>query len=384
MRRGGGSRGGGFRGGGGRSFGSSRSRSSYSRRHYRRHHYGYYGGYYGRGGYYGGGYYGRPARPLGPLGSTIILFFVFGFLLFFVAGSLGTVQTNEYYVDPNGTIAIEVDSSFRNKLTLDMKDGIIDSYMFDTEPPLSNTVASTVKLEGLPLPSDWYDSFDVYLNKGSTVDVSFKAGTSITLYVIEGTTDYNSWVQGNDVYDFQRYGNDESFTYNVDKGDQIYFVFYNEGITTTVDVTFDISLKTHDLSNPVEVISGDYDSKAITTKYVILHNPSNTDPATVSLVLHPTYSFGTIYMILFVILSVLLVMNYNRMDKKHKIMMANYKKQEAAAVQTGAQQPAPVQSVFSKPASSGYYQRPTPTYCAECGSGLLPNSKFCNTCGNKT
>ncbi len=362
------------RGGGSRSSSRSSSRRS-SRRHY---------GHSRRRGYYGGGYYGGHYRrnQMGPLGAVITIFMFTIFIVFIFSLILGTPGTSTYDLESNMTASSSAQSMFRDELSMEviLGDNNVTTYFFNDKPGLTGPLVKSNETYSKSISANEFVSSYSYMNDKSKVDITWSATDYVKLWIIKGTSSYNSWVNGDDVSGkIQEVGDNKSVTYNVNSPDTYYFIFENYGLgQIELNVDIRLELSTHDVSNAIDSVNGNFDRTSYNYDYVVIKNMSN-DNVTVELTRYPRFSLGQIFLTLAGGLVFLLYLLFKKLKKSEKERKARMK---TGVVLQNQFQPAKT-SVFTQPNQSGYYQRPVPMYCAACGSGLVPNTKFCTTCGEK-
>lgn len=385
MRRGGGSR--------GHSSSHSSRMSSSSRRHYSRRSYNNRS-YYRRG-YYGG--YGRYGRQNNPIAGLIIL--GIGALIFvplFFSAFFATNSIYNFTLEAKSTKKIDYDGFLYSDVEFSVPRGQAQLLTFNSEPPLSGNAPSSYKFPNENLPSVEVEYFELHLTVGSTVKVSYAASGSLTIYFIEGHSNFNKWYNAGDNSAALTYNRGSTFstTYSAGKSDTYYIGLENSGLNDiSYSINLDINMKVHDVSNPVNsFFPGTIKGSNLDGKTLIVYNPSDTDADVIVVVkakLNIVFVYWTTFIVIGSIFFFLIKSAWKSQAKKKRArdeemgiqssQIGTYT--DTSQLPTFSDQPSSGQ--FWKPNNSGYYQRPAPKYCSNCGSSVLPSSKFCSECGTK-
>ncbi len=242
--RGGGSRssGGGSRGGGGsRSSGRSSRSSAYRRssgRYSRYHRYPYYRHR---------SYHYRTSNPV----CMCCFFFVFVGILLSIGGLMLFVplsQTEDLILIPNETYLIEV-SERAQSISVDLSSGQIETYFFESAPPLTESQQFIMEIEFFISGGD-YGYYDFYLKPGSELIIDWESDYLITWYIIKGSSNFADFDEGYSFYTI--YEEDSTgvtnFVLESTQEDYYYLVWETYSSTQFVDVYIEADLTEYDVS----------------------------------------------------------------------------------------------------------------------------------------
>ena len=244
MPSGGGSFGGGGGGGGGGGFsGGGFSSHSYHHSSYHHHHHHYYGG--------GGSYRGGKSSPLSCcfyISFGIVICVIIVMIVLMVRFTSNVNTSGDTYYSPGDSRLIELNTLFCDKVKLSESSPRTDAELYlltkNEIPPITDRNNFTIDSD-FTIQRNEYQFWQYHLYPNSNVSISacISAGSSVTLYVIKGTDNYNNWLSdGSSTYSRQNVFISQlcsgstrgGTTLNVNREDEWYFAFANRGSQSSV------------------------------------------------------------------------------------------------------------------------------------------------------
>lgn len=205
-----------------------------------------------------------------------------------ICGFLGGLVYSPFHqiASPGDMVPIQrhVDFLFCEQVHIDSPGLEFDSYLVYGDLKLDNRKRSSSKEAALFIDQKTYNYFALYLLVGSNLHVKQCVKEFVTLYVIEGNTNYEQWQKNHycdGCYMFKEFlqgqkdcvGEDKYFVFQTDINveDTYFIVYFNENDSQTwVDVAIDINRSVFDLTNSSTACIG------ATSCDIILDGPDQT------------------------------------------------------------------------------------------------------------
>ncbi|RMG31063.1 MAG: hypothetical protein D6732_15245 [Methanobacteriota archaeon] len=377
--------------GGSRGGGRSRSYRSSSRRYYRNRR--RYGNTYIFGGYYGGSH---STTTLGRRGSLILLFVFLGIIYLIGSliayGVLSSPTTDRVFLEPGRQKLVELPSNLKSAHIVFPG----DIYIMDTAPTTSGTSTIPNRLSET-VPSDSYVYWQISVSTGTVVDVLWTASGSLSVYLLEGLSEFNRWVDGETpAGSFIDSGSSGSFSYTASRNIDIYVAFENPGFgNPTIQLTRTITIKEprYDTSQGTH-FKGEANVDLQNTKFVILENNEQTDLEAIITKekeftprqFQITWGILTLSLI-FLAIFVLIKFGDDKPRAVASQPMTPVPASPSVQIQQTSWAASPTQTTSwgappTQPNSwTAPMVRPEPKYCPSCLSPILASDKFCGSCG---
>lgn len=303
----------------------------------------------------------------------------------FAASSLSSTDIIQVELAPGTTFAVDYSPFSDGDVDIDVTNGLAQVYTFDSQPSIADTVDSFQTETGnLPISGD-YNWFGISLGEGTEVIVDWSASGSITYYAIRGDSNLNSWVDGNDNQFYSDFGMSGSHTYTVSRSDTYYFAVEASSFGN-VDYTlnFEFGLPVHNLVNPNNQWSGsNYIAESeMDGNSIVFYNPSSSMDASVTVTIASNFSFGQVFLTIIIVAGGALYLIKRSSDKKNKSTTTPQTSADPGLALDQKNDPLlPEKPAKSLGGEKQFISRAPAKYCSNCGSGLMPDSKFCIECG---
>ena len=298
---------------------------------------------------------------------------------------MASPTTDHYYLEPSRQRLIQLPSNLKSaRISFPG-----DIYVMDNIPPtIGNSIIPNQATENIP--SDSYVYWQVSLMSGSSIEVMWTATAAVGVYLLEGLSEFNRWVDGETpAGSLKSSAIAGSFSYTASKDLDVYVAFENSGfgnptieLTRTITITeprYDTSGGTH--------FTGEATIELETSKYVVLVNRGLVDlQATVTKEKEfNARQFQLIWglVTLFLTIAAIYILIKFGDDKPRGV---------AAPPPPIAPQTTPSvqvqQSSWSAPQQQAQSNtwvapmvRPPPKYCPSCSAPILDSDRFCGSCG---
>jgi hypothetical protein len=285
---------------------------------------------------------------------------------------------------PGQTYVVPYSSFSDGDISIDVINGQVDIYNFASEPQIKGSLDSFQSESGnLPFSGD-YMWFAISLGIGTDVVVDWSSTSDLTYYAIRGDSNLNSWEDGSDNQFFSQFGTSGSHVFTVNRADTYYFAMEAGWTGSSFDIVFAFSIPTHDLNSPISTWSGStyLSSSDISGDSIILENSGTTD-ATVDIIVYSSFSFGQVFLSMAVVTAgiVYLVKRRNKNKEVPTEQRSPLAVSTAPALDSSSVEGAGDFEKPAKPLDKQYVTREKAAFCQNCGSGLLPESRFCIECG---